>query len=193
MRVLALLFRESVPRSPISVANLDAPSAIQPLAIAVQPPIFTIPCKVLYSLANPMLPSSMFSSPATSNRSPRPHPLHPDHGHPACPERSRRERSEGSASRSVPATHHSLHATKLFRIHTSAKRARNSIGICTSKTQDLKPFRIRTYEKRGRVAPPSSVIGGTANPGCPLRGFASTRHGSPITNHAPFVSSPECG
>jgi hypothetical protein len=34
-----------------------------------------------------------------------------------------------------------------FRIRTSAKHARNSCGIRTSKTQDLKPFRIRTYEK----------------------------------------------
>ena len=31
--------------------------------------------------------------------------------------------------------------------NSSAERARNSRRMCTSKTQDLKPFRIRTYEK----------------------------------------------
>src|ERR1700676_1106122 len=44
-------------------------------------------------------------------------------------------------------TRHSLLSTISFVIRTSAERARNSRRICTSKTQDLKPFRIRTYEK----------------------------------------------
>jgi hypothetical protein len=231
-----------------------------------------------------MLPSSMFSSPATSpkNRSPRPHPLPSNWRHPACPERSRRERSEGSwlvrplapiapfeqslscelstvkrprLSRFVatltdepqltenpatlspvpatltsrvkhnpfvchsyekhpgwglhpssevpfgprcccgpsPVTSRQSPVTNFFTIRTSAKRARNPRRICTSKTQDLKPFRIRTYEKRGRGAPPPSLIGGTANRGCPLQGFASASHGSPVTNHATFVPPPECG
>src|SRR6202790_4902701 len=34
-----------------------------------------------------------------------------------------------------------------FRIHTYEKRVCNPCRICTSKTQDLKSFRIRTYEK----------------------------------------------
>ena len=38
-------------------------------------------------------------------------------------------------------------------IRTYAKRARNSLRIRTSKTQDLKPFRIRTYEKTGEGDP----------------------------------------
>jgi hypothetical protein len=42
-----------------------------------------------------------------------------------------------------------------FRIRTYAKLTRNPIGIRTSKTQDLKPFRIRTYEKTPRGVPPS--------------------------------------
>jgi hypothetical protein len=41
-------------------------------------------------------------------------------------------------------------ATISFRIRTSAKRARNPRRIRTSKTQHLKPFRMNTYEKRGR-------------------------------------------
>jgi hypothetical protein len=59
--------------------------------MTVQPPISTIPCKILYSLANPMLPFPMFSSPAASPtiRSPRPRPPHSNRCHP--------ERSEGSA------------------------------------------------------------------------------------------------
>ena len=35
-------------------------------------------------------------------------------------------------------------------IHTYEKHACNSFRIRTSKTQDLKPFRMNTYEKRGR-------------------------------------------
>jgi len=47
------------------------------------------------------------------------------------------------------ATHHSSLATIPFRIRTSGKLTRNSRRIRTSKTQDLKPFRIRTYRKTG--------------------------------------------
>jgi hypothetical protein len=43
----------------------------------------------------------------------------------------------------------SRRATILCRIRTSAKRAYNSRRIRTSKTQDLKPFRMNTYEKTG--------------------------------------------
>src|SRR5580704_15794384 len=49
-----------------------------------------------------------------------------------------------------------------FRIRTSEKRARNSSRIRTSKTQDLKPFRMCTYRKRGRGEAPKGV--------CPERG-----------------------
>jgi hypothetical protein len=152
---------------------------------------------------------------------PRPRSLHSNRCHPACPERSRRERSEGSAflrrlatrhsplatsplspfpstltshaqlaenkntlspavaildaASSItplfatltkntrgggyrfcplsfmasPTSHHSL-PTISFTIRTYEKRARNPRRIRTSKTQDLKPFRIRTYRKTGR-------------------------------------------
>jgi hypothetical protein len=61
------------------------------LLMSVQPPISTIPCKILYLLANPVLPFPMFSSPAASptNRSLHPRPSHSNRCHP--------ERSEGSA------------------------------------------------------------------------------------------------
>jgi hypothetical protein len=48
--------------------------------------------------------------------------------------------------RLLSTTHHSLPTISL-RIRTYEKRARNPFGIRTSKTQDLKSFRIRTYEK----------------------------------------------
>jgi len=41
-----------------------------------------------------------------------------------------------------------------FRIRTSAKCSRNSFTMNTSKTQDLKLFRINTYEKTGGGVPP---------------------------------------
>src|SRR4029077_5146649 len=44
--------------------------------------------------------------------------------------------------------------SKFFRIRTSEKLACNSIRIRTSKTQDLKPFRMNTCEKTGVGAPP---------------------------------------
>jgi hypothetical protein len=42
-----------------------------------------------------------------------------------------------------------------FRIRTYKKHACNSFGIRTSKTQDLKPFRMNTYKKtpRGEGSP----------------------------------------
>jgi len=115
----------------------------------------------------------------------------PPRCHPACPERSRRERSEGSAFRLPPLRSFSLNGLNSrsplpfniptfkpsnvqptpfschpvpnpFKIRISAKCARNSCRICSSKTQDLKPFRIRIYEKKGRGAHPSSLFGGTA-------------------------------
>jgi hypothetical protein len=39
--------------------------------MSVQPPISTIPCKILYPLANPVLPFLMFSSPFASPSAPR--------------------------------------------------------------------------------------------------------------------------
>ena len=57
-----------------------------------------------------------------------------------------------------PAANHKSQVAKSFTIRTSAKRARNSRRIRTSKTQDLKSFRMNTYRKTGEGAPyPSSV------------------------------------
>src|SRR5580704_12884175 len=44
-------------------------------------------------------------------------------------------------------------APNSFTICTSVKPARNPFRIRTSKTQDLKSFRIRTYEKKGEGPP----------------------------------------
>ena len=73
-----------------SIRRFNRPS-IQPPKIAVQPPISIIPCKIVYFLANSVLPFLMFSSPAASptNRSPLPCLLNSNRCHP--------ERSEGSA------------------------------------------------------------------------------------------------
>jgi hypothetical protein len=60
-----------------------------------------------------------------------------------------------------------------FGMRTYAKRACKRFRIRTSKTQDLKPFRIRTYEKNPRGVslslslppfPPSAIIIGLASP-----------------------------
>ncbi len=57
----------------------------------------------------------------------------------------------------VPSTAHSSSSAKSRRIRTYAKRARNPFTIRTSKTQDLKPFRIRTYEKTPGGPPAGSL------------------------------------
>jgi hypothetical protein len=49
-------------------------------------------------------------------------------------------------------THYSLLSTDSFTIRTSAKRASNPCRMRSFKTQDLKPFRMRSYEKTGRGA-----------------------------------------
>jgi hypothetical protein len=73
--------------------------AVHPPNTTVQPLFSTVPCKLLNILANLMVKSFMFAS-QPNHISSRPRPLHPlasNNCHPACPERSRRERSEGSA------------------------------------------------------------------------------------------------
>jgi hypothetical protein len=89
-----------------------------------------------------------------------------------------------------PVTSHQSRVPNPFTIRTSAKRACNPSRMRSSKTQHLKSFRIRIYEKKGGGAHPSSLFSGTANPGCPLRGFASTSHGSPVANPAHLFRTP---
>jgi hypothetical protein len=54
-------------------------------------------------------------------------------------------------------TSHKSQVTKYRRIRTYEKRARNPFGIRTSKTQDLKPFRMNTYRKTGEGGPHPSA------------------------------------
>jgi hypothetical protein len=54
------------------------------------------------------------------------------------------------------ATHQSR-ITKSFIIRTSAKCSRNPFTMNTSKTQDLKLFRMNTYKKTGGGVPPLRV------------------------------------
>jgi hypothetical protein len=129
--------------------------AIQPSAITVQPPISTIPCKILYFLANPVLPFPMFTSPSAfpTNRTPR---LHPDHCHPAChvcpvyPE-ERRERSEGSAFRLSPLHALNVSASPLssFRrsspAHPLVAFSRLSSQPFNSKPSTLNRFRVSPF------------------------------------------------
>jgi hypothetical protein len=126
--------------------------------MAVQPPISSIPCKYLYSLANPVLPFPMFSSTNTSPALPCPRALRPHGSHP--------EQREGSAflpfSRltTLPSFAQSLErslATNPFIIRTYGKRAPNLFRIRTYKTQDLKSFRIRTYKKHRGGGRPSQA------------------------------------
>jgi hypothetical protein len=68
----------------------------------------------------------------------------------------------------------SRRATIFPTIRTSEKRARNSRRIRTSKTQHLKPFRIRAYGK---------TPGGMGPHGCPTRSRCSTLNFQPPPSH----------
>jgi hypothetical protein len=58
-----------------------------------------------------------------------------------------------------PVTSHQSQVTKSFTIRTSAKRPCNPCRIRTSKTQDLKPFRMNTYRKTGEGDPLPTASG----------------------------------
>jgi hypothetical protein len=88
-----------------------------------------------------MLPSSMLSSHSIQSSSPSPGLSFIRNS------LSRRCRCGASAPRFFARY---VFPSKLFRIHTTAKHTHKPFGIRTFKTQDLKPFRIRIYEKRGR-------------------------------------------
>jgi hypothetical protein len=144
-----------------------------------------VPSKTLSPIVS--YPSTLFVQnsrggvPPACARRPRPilysvYPVYPEPRREPRRQRSRSERSEGSASLPILATLHSPFATKSFTIRTSAKRARNSFTMNTSKTKDLKPFRIRTYEK--------TPGGEGAVPCCP------TPYSLPTTHCSLVVSSP---
>jgi hypothetical protein len=69
---------------------------------------------------------------------------------------------------------HQSQITKSFTIRTSTKPTCNSCRIRTSKTQDLKPFRMRTYRKTPRGVP-SNLQTRTPRPDV-------TGHGSLVTS-----------
>lgn len=82
--------------------QLSTPLAVHPFEIAIQPPISTIPCKTLHSLANIVLPYFMLSPPTTPSASPaNPSPL-PFHPHRCHPERSDRPKSPALLERFRP-------------------------------------------------------------------------------------------
>src|SRR5579859_3270804 len=103
----------------------------------------------------------MFRSPTTSTASPSPDRCHhfsfvrlySDKSVPStCT-----DRVGGGTFRSLLLdANHSPLATIFFRIRTYEKRVRNPFEIRTSKTQDLKLFRMNTSQKTGWGPPPSS-------------------------------------
>src|ERR1700680_3155083 len=91
-------------------------------------------------------------------------------------------RSFSSSFRSLRTSHPSnlppfLRANSC-RIRTCEKCAPNPFRICTYKTQDLKPFRIRTYEKIPGGGPLHSS------------GLRVTDHESPIASPEPLLTAP---
>ncbi len=125
-RVRVLTFSSSRPRRSIP-------------KMTVQPPISTIHCNSLYSLANLVLPSPMFSPssrPLTA--------LSPDFSY-------RSAFSPCAFSSGSPFKYSPPSLSNLFRIRTYEKLVRNPFRIRTYKTQDLKPFRMNTYKKTGGV------------------------------------------
>jgi len=141
-------FRHSL--SAFCCYRLNLSIDVRPPETAVQPPNSTVPCKRLYSSANAMLPFPMFQ--------PRHAFLRPSF----CRWRTSgprlalipttlpaRTRTSPPPPLDPPATNHRSQFAKPFGIRTSAKLAHNSFRIRTSKTQDLKPFRMNTYEKTG--------------------------------------------
>jgi hypothetical protein len=131
-------------------------AAVQPPKIAVQLSISTIPCKIFYLLANPMLTCHMFSSQFSQSSSPSPDffgfPLTSVHSVPSVLKSTRTSTTQRSYPR--PARHREIPIeTKSFTIRSSTKRACNPCRMRSFKTQDLKPFRIRIYEKTGGRGP----------------------------------------
>jgi hypothetical protein len=73
--------------------------------------------------------------------------------HPGSHLSSQRSFRSGFSRPNFLPTWHSPLATKSFTIRTYIKSAHKLFIMNTSKTQDLKPFRMNTYKKRGRGDP----------------------------------------
>jgi hypothetical protein len=83
---------------------------------------------------------------------------------------------------------HESPVTKSFAIRTYEKPARDPSRMRTSKTQDLKPFRMNTYEKTGGgCPPPSSQMPFSSRRH--LTALSFTRPRSRITSHEPRATS----
>jgi hypothetical protein len=78
-----------------------------------------------------------------------------------------------------------------FRIRTCGKCASNPFRIRTSKTQDLKPLRMRTYEKTGDgVGPVGQPLLAVLLQFCQPWN-TDARHGARISDHEPQAASHE--
>jgi hypothetical protein len=78
-----------------------------------------------------------------------------------------------------------------FKIRISAKRACNPCRMRSFKTQDLKPFRMCSYEKTGRGG--GGIFQAKGLPVTAAVVGLFTGHGSRATGHGarPYVSTPE--
>jgi hypothetical protein len=150
--------------------------AVQPPQTTVQPLFSTVPCKLLNILANLMVKSFMFAShPTYPSIRPRPlHSLASNNCHPACPERSRRERSEGSAFLPLVAHRHSplvypepLTAILLLReeprgdaASQSAENPATLSPFSATLTRRVKPnpFVCHSYKKHLGVGVPRQIL-----------------------------------
>ena len=104
-----------------------------------------------------MLPFPMFRL-----RQSRPHPQPPSpsiqySSMPAScarhlPRSARHSSTRDLASFLPPVTSYASPIANSFRMRTCEKHVRKPSGMNTSKTQDLKPFRMNTYEKKGEGA-----------------------------------------
>jgi hypothetical protein len=119
---------------------------------------------------------------------------------PVLPVTSNKSPVTTSALFPSPVTSHQSRVTKSFTIRTYERPAPNPFRIHTSKTQDLKPFRMNTYKKTGRgrsanrYRPGTSLaqffkgrVGEAATLGCLFPAFAE--HGARITDNASPVTA----
>ena len=116
-----------------------------------------------------------FSSPnvdaldVASTLSPLPAPLLPRAGAKGTKNTRGGGTSQSSPKNSNPSSSmFNCLSPKSFTIRTSAKQARNPFAMSTSKTNDLKFFRIRTYEKKGGGPLPNAGIAFFSTPCSPL-------------------------
>jgi hypothetical protein len=125
-------------------------------------PVYAEPRRARPTLPHPTFPVTSTAVPSSLNLCALCAGVHPERlgVFSFLPPRRHPERSEGSAFLSFLGTRYSLFATHCsllsaisFTIRTSAKPARNPCRMRSFKTQDLKPFRMCSSEKKGRGTP----------------------------------------